>query len=107
MSAAVADDAPGQKGINLALAGHCPDATPLFDEGMRSSSSTNDIQRSVALAGVRCSMLLDRQNDAMSFSLWLQQAFPKDLDVLVLATHVFSELTTQFPGPDGYREWPV
>lgn len=82
-----------QRAVDLALKGHCPDAMPLLDEAMRNQANNNDTKRTVSFAGVRCSMLLNQQNDAMSFLAWLQQAFPNDPDVLFLAVHVFSELS--------------
>ncbi|MBV9158750.1 MAG: tetratricopeptide repeat protein [Acidobacteriaceae bacterium] len=82
-----------ERAVDLALNGHCPEAMPLLDEAMRDQSNSTDTKRTVSLAGVRCSMLLNQQNDAMSFLGWLQQAFPRDPDVLFLAVHVFSDLS--------------
>ena len=47
----------------------------------------------MAFAGVRCAMSLNQQSDAMSFVSWLQQAYPKDPEVMFLAVHVFNELS--------------
>ena len=91
-SAGAAQTTPEQ-GVNLAMAGHCPEAMPLLDQSMRASDTTVEVRRTVALAGVRCSMILNQQNDAMSFLSWLQQAYPKDPDVLFLAVHVFKDLS--------------
>jgi tetratricopeptide (TPR) repeat protein len=82
-----------ERGIDLALKGHCPDAMPLLDQAMRDAAVKPDVKRTVSIAGVRCSMLLNQQNDAMSFLSWLQQAFPRDPEVLFLAVHVFSDLS--------------
>ncbi len=82
-----------QRAVDLALKGHCPEAMPLLDEAMHDQSNNTDTKRTVSFAGVRCSMLLNQQNDAMSFLGWLQQAFPRDPDVLFLAVHVFSDLS--------------
>ncbi len=82
-----------ERGVDLALKGHCGDAMPLLDQAMRDTADKNDVKRTVSFAGVRCSMLLNRQTDAMSFLAWLQQAYPNDPDVLFLAVHVFSELS--------------
>jgi tetratricopeptide (TPR) repeat protein len=86
-------NASAQKGVDLAMAGHCTEAMPLLDEAMRDSQIQVADKRPVSTAGVRCSMLLDRQNDAMSFLAWLQQNYPADPDVLFLAVHVFSDLS--------------
>lgn len=82
-----------ERGVNLALAGHCSEAMPLLDESMRSADGGTAARRMVAFAGVRCSMILNQQKDAMSFLSWLQQAFPDDPDVLFLAVHVFKDLS--------------
>jgi tetratricopeptide (TPR) repeat protein len=90
---ASAQSAALQKGIDLALAGHCEEAMPELDSAMRNASVSDAEKRSVSTAGVRCSMLLNRQQDAMSFLAWLQQKFPADPDILFLAVHVFSDLS--------------
>ena len=82
-----------KSGVDLALAGHCTEAMPLLDAGMRDAAVPVDTKRTMALAGVRCAMSLNQQNDALSFVSWLQQAFPKDSEVLFLAVHVFNELS--------------
>ncbi len=91
--AALAQEKPAaERGVELAVAGHCNDAMPLLDQAMRDPNTKLDVKRTVSFAGVRCAMLMDRQTDAMSFLAWLQQGYPKDPDVLFLAVHVFSEL---------------
>jgi tetratricopeptide (TPR) repeat protein len=60
---------------------------------MRDAQVPDSEKRTVGTAGVRCAMLLDRENDAMSFLAWLQQEYPQDPDVLFLAVHVFSDLS--------------
>jgi tetratricopeptide (TPR) repeat protein len=81
------------RGVHLALDGQCKEALPLLDEAMRNPGYKIEFKRTVSLAGVRCSMLMNRQADAMSFLSWLQQAYPKDAEVLFLAVHVFSDLS--------------
>ncbi len=84
---------PSKSGVDLALEGHCAQAMPLLDAGMRDAANAVDAKRTIALAGVRCSMSLNQQSDAMSFVSWLQQAYPKDPEVLFLSVHVFNELS--------------
>src|SRR5690348_18166106 len=81
------------RGVDLALQGDCAGAMPLLDQAMRDSANDTSVKRTVSFAGVRCSMLLNRQPDAMSFLAWLQQAYPHDADVLFLSVHVFSDLS--------------
>ncbi len=92
----VASDAtPADRGIDLALKGQCAAAMPLLDQAMRDAANQPGTKRTVSLAGVRCSMLLNQEADAMSFLSWLQQAYPHDPDVLFLAVHVFSDLSAR------------
>jgi len=81
------------RGVELALQGHCAEAMPLLDQAMRDAGNSVDAKRKAAFAGVRCSMTLNKQSDAMSFIAWLQEAYPKDPEVLFLAVHVFSDLS--------------
>ena len=81
------------RGVDLAVQGHCPEAMPLLDAAMRDSANDTSVKRTVSFAGVRCSMLLNRQPDAMSFLAWLEEAYPHDSEVLFLAVHVFSDLS--------------
>jgi len=90
---AFAQATAAEHAVSLAFKGNCAEAMPLLDDAMRDASNANDVKRTVSFAGVRCSMLLNRQTDAMSFLGWLQQAFPSDPEVLFLAVHVFSELS--------------
>src|SRR5579862_2303140 len=86
-------DAPAERGVDLALKGKCVEAMPLLDQSMRDANVARETKRTVSTAGVRCSMLLNRQNDAMSYLGWLQEAFPGDPEVLFLAAHMFSDLS--------------
>jgi len=86
-------ETPADRGIRLAMEGRCTDAMPLLDEAMRNAGYNTDFKRTVSTAGVRCSMLLNQQSDAMSFLAWLRQAYPHDPEVLFLAVHVFSDLS--------------
>src|SRR5215472_8788532 len=85
--------AQAERGVDLALQGRCAEAMPLLDQAMRDAGTSLEAKRKVSFAGVRCSMTLNQQGDAMSFIAWLQQAYPKDPEVLFLAVHVFSELS--------------
>jgi tetratricopeptide (TPR) repeat protein len=86
-------DPPSRQGVALAMEGRCPEAMPLLDQAMRDAQAPDSEKRTVSTAGIRCAMLLDRENDAMSFLAWLQQRYPQDPDVLFLAVHVFSDLS--------------
>lgn len=79
--------------VSLAASGRCAEAMPKLDAAMRDAAVPEQEKRQVSTAGVRCSMLLNQQPDAMSFLAWLQQHYPSDPEVLFLAAHVFSELS--------------
>lgn len=85
--------AAAPRGVDLAIAGRCTEAMPELDAAMRDAAVTDADKRTVSTAGVRCSMLLNQQTDAMSFLGWLQQKYPQDPEVLFLAVHVFSDLS--------------
>jgi tetratricopeptide (TPR) repeat protein len=78
--------------IKLALDGRCAEAMPLLKQAA-AGSLEQESKRLVGKAGVRCSMLLSRQDDATIFLNRLLQEFPHDADVLFLAVHVYSDLS--------------
>ena len=93
LMAGLAQSGAADRGVDLALQGHCAEAMPLLDEAMRDKANETGVKRTVSFAGVRCSMMLNRQPDAMSFLAWLQDAYPHDPDVLFLSVHAFSDLS--------------
>ncbi len=80
-------------GVDLAMQGRCEEAMPKLDHVMLDPAIPDADKRQTSTAGVRCSMLLNQQTDAMSFLAWLQQHYPEDPEVLFLAVHVFTELS--------------
>ncbi|MCU1260370.1 MAG: hypothetical protein JWO80_3255 [Bryobacterales bacterium] len=91
--AAAGQDSPAQRGVDLAISGRCTEAILLLDQAMRDEHIKTAEKRTVSTAGIRCSMLLNQQNDVMSFLAWLQQQYPRDPEILFLAVHVFSDLS--------------
>jgi len=84
-----------QGGVDLAIAGHCAEeAMPQLDAAMRDASVSDLDKRTVSIAGVRCSMLLNQQSDCHEFSsVGCKQKYPGDAEILFLAVHVFSDLS--------------
>src|SRR5260370_3061831 len=80
-----------ERGVELALDGRCDEAMPLLKQA-RADVRDTDLKRKVGKGGVRCSMLLGHQDDAVAFLTWLQLAFPHDPDILFLAVHVYSDV---------------
>lgn len=89
----VSAQTPADKGVSLAMEGKCDDAATLLDQSMRDASLSADAKRTVAQAGLRCAMMQDKQNDAVSYLAWLQQAFPNDPQILFLAVRAYRDLS--------------
>jgi tetratricopeptide (TPR) repeat protein len=83
-----------QRGIKLAQNGHCDEALPVL---IRASRRLTDktVKRTAAFAGIRCAMLLNQQDAAIDFLRLLNRDFPSDPEVLALAVHTYSDLSTR------------
>ena len=81
-------------GLSLAESGHCEEALPVLDKsyGLATDRGT---KREIGTSGVRCAMVERKSRPATMWVERLKQDFPDDPDVLYLATHVFSELSTE------------
>jgi tetratricopeptide (TPR) repeat protein len=99
---------PVAAGLHLAEAGKCPDALPYLKKA-NSLHHPPDITKSLTTAGIRCAMLLNRQDDALEFLRTLRRQFPNDSDVQFLSAHVFSDLSIRasqellFKNPSAYQ----
>src|ERR1700678_3702898 len=76
----------------LAESGHCDQALPLLTKSAARMADT-DLKKTVGLDGVKCAMAMNRMDAAVDFVRMLQRGFPKDPQVLYVATHVYSELS--------------
>ncbi len=83
-----------QKAIKLAQNGRCDEALPVL---IRASRRLPDktVKRTAAFAGIRCAMLLNQQEAAIDFLRLLNRDFPSDPEVLALAVHTYSDLSTR------------
>jgi tetratricopeptide (TPR) repeat protein len=90
-SAVGAQETPAERGVQMALEGRCQEALPLLKQAQQEVRD-KDLKRKVGKGGVRCSMLLNQENDATSFLAWLQHEFPHDPEILFMAVHVYSDL---------------
>jgi len=86
-----AQTADAGKAVQLALDGQCADAMPLLKQAMDQVQDA-DLKRKVGKGGVRCAMLMNQESTATNFLDWLEQEFPRDPDILLLAVHVYSDL---------------
>lgn len=97
-----------QTGIKLAEGGQCAEALPYLKRS-DTRRLDNDLKKSIGEAGVRCAMLLNRQDDAIEFLRALRRDFPRDAQVQFLSAHVFSDLSIRasqellFTNPSAYQ----
>jgi len=86
--------ASGRKAVELAKTGHCTDALPILKKSS-SHITDKDLQRDVGFAGVRCAIFVNQPDAAIDFLRSLNREFPNDPDVLYLAVHTYSDLSTR------------
>lgn len=87
-------DGLGKRGVELAKTGHCKDALPILKKSY-ARVTDKTLQRDVGFAGVRCAMFADQPDSAIDFLRFLNREFTKDPDVLYLAVHTYSDLSTR------------
>jgi tetratricopeptide (TPR) repeat protein len=93
--------APGQtaaeRATELAEHGSCAEAMPLIHQALEQADqlTDRDLKRRMGAAGVRCAMILNHQSAATTLIAWLEDEFPHDPEILFMATHVFSDLSTR------------
>jgi tetratricopeptide (TPR) repeat protein len=83
-----------QQALKLASAGHCKDALPLLRRAVLGKRE-KDVKRQAGFAGVRCAMLGISPDTATEFLRVLTRDFPHDPEVLYLAVHTYSDLSTR------------
>ena len=87
---ATAGDA--QRAVGLAEDGHCPEALPLLKKQIRVVTDAK-LKKRIGLDGVHCAMTHDISYDALDFLAVLSRDFPRDPEVLYVATHAYSDLS--------------
>lgn len=94
--------------LSLAQAGRCPEALPRLRK-LNTRALSDDLKKDIGKAGVRCAMMLNKQDDALAFLGALRRQFPRDPEVQFLSTHVFSDLSIRasqellFTNPSSYQ----
>jgi len=80
--------------VSLAESGDCRAALPLLE---KNSATVGDSQlrHVIGMDGTKCAMAVDEPYRAVIFLEALSRDTPNDPDVLLLSTHVFSELSTR------------
>ncbi len=79
------------RGANLAESGHCVEALPLLKKAIRQAAD-KDLEKRMGLDGVHCAMTGKRPYDSLDFLQVLLRDFPRDPEVLYIATHAYSDL---------------
>jgi tetratricopeptide (TPR) repeat protein len=94
-SKALPDDASAtaRKASTLAESGHCTEALGLLKKSF-GQLSDKDLKRKVGLDGVHCAMTLNHPASAVDFLEVLTREFPQDPEVLYVAVHAYSDLST-------------
>jgi tetratricopeptide (TPR) repeat protein len=79
---------------SLAEGSHCSDALPQLARTV-THLADKELQKRVALDGVRCATLLQRWDSLLDFARVLNQQFSHDPEVLYVLVHAYSDLSTQ------------
>ena len=98
------DPGAAARSANLAESGHCAEAMPLLKKSIRQISD-KDLEKRVGLDGVHCAMTGKRPYDALDFLQVLLRDFPRDPEVLYIATHAYSDMALR-SSQDLMREAP-
>jgi len=79
---------------SLAESGHCSEALSPLSRSV-AHISDKDLQKRVALDGIRCATLLQHWDSLVDFARVLSQQFPQDPEVLYVLVHAYSDLSNQ------------
>jgi tetratricopeptide (TPR) repeat protein len=90
--------------VSLAESGHCREALPILKKAVRSIAD-REMKKRAGLDGVHCAMTGPNPYDAVDFLQVLIRDFPRDPEVLYVATHAYSDLSLR-TSQDLMREAP-
>jgi tetratricopeptide (TPR) repeat protein len=100
--------ATARHATKLAEDGHCDQALPLLTKSL-SHLTAGDLEKTVGFDGIKCAMTMNQMDAAADFVRILQRDFPRDPQVLYVATHVYSDLsirasqTLLYAAPGSYQ----
>jgi len=83
-----------ERATSLAESGHCPEALPSLSR-TAGHLADKDLQKRVALDGIRCATLLQRWDALLDFAQILNRQFSRDPEVLYVLVHAYSDLSNQ------------
>ncbi|HEX8798064.1 MAG TPA: tetratricopeptide repeat protein [Terriglobales bacterium] len=78
----------------LAEAGQCPKALPLLSKAV-AHVSDKELQKRVAVDGVRCASALGQPDQVLEFTKVLNRDFSTDPEALYVLIHAYSDLSTK------------
>jgi tetratricopeptide (TPR) repeat protein len=81
-------------GLSLAESGRCAEALPILGKSYAATTDRH-MRREIGTSGVKCAMVVQQGSGAADWVERLRRDFPDDPDVLYMATHVYSELSTE------------
>jgi tetratricopeptide (TPR) repeat protein len=92
--AAATTPAPAEKAASMAESGRCAEALPLLSKSAAGIAGA-ELQKRVALDGVRCATLLQQKDTLLQFVQILSRRFSHDPEVLYVLTHAYADLSTR------------
>jgi len=93
-----------KRGVSLAESGHCAEALPLLKKAIRQIAD-KEMEKRMGLDGVHWAMTGKHPYDSLDFLQVLLRDFPRDPEVLYIATHAYSDLALR-TSQDLMREAP-
>jgi tetratricopeptide (TPR) repeat protein len=81
-----------QHALELAESGHCAQALPLLKKAIRQVAD-KDVKKRIGLDGIHCAMTHNVPYESLDFLSVLSRDFPRDPEVLYVATHAYSDLS--------------
>ena len=86
--------ATAERAVKLAENGRCQEALPLLAKSVQQVSD-KELQKRVAVDGVRCASALAQPDQVLEFTRVLNRDFPTDPEALYVLIHAYSDLSTK------------
>jgi tetratricopeptide (TPR) repeat protein len=83
-----------EKALALAQQGRCKEALPTLKRAA-SGAGPAEARKQAGVLGLRCALSTDDRASATEFLLLLHKQFPEDPEILFIATHAYSDLSSK------------
>jgi tetratricopeptide (TPR) repeat protein len=83
-----------EKALALAQQGRCKEALPTLKRAA-SGAGPAEARKQAGVLGLRCALSTDDRAGATEFLLLLHKQFPEDPEILFIATHAYSDLSSK------------